>query len=177
MTKLLGQWKALFAAFALGGGVGGCATATLTPKTVTAVQEVCIAERTTEETAFCLIGAYAIAVDELAAAREQGKLAPQVVSAVDPLIRETGERVAVAADAWGAVKGWRVEIEALQPLAEACIAAFKDEASIAQCIAGIGMKAATGEFNRLTRQAETDWATLRPKVEAVIRLNQKETAQ
>ncbi|MBI1401466.1 hypothetical protein [Hyphomonas sp.] len=165
--------KAFAAAFALG-NVSGCA---LLPgvmpgaKTVDAVSEVCLADRHPEETAFCFIGTYAAVVDALATEREAGTLDPKIEAAADVAINATAERVAVASELWGAVAGYRTEVEALEPLAKTCIETVSDQSKLSECLAAVGYLTATGELKRLTEQAKADWSTLKPKVEAVIGLD------
>lgn len=157
------------AMFALG-NASGCATAPFLPgaKTVDAVSEVCLADRHPEETAFCFIGTYAAVVDALAAEREAGTLDPKIEAAADVAINATAERVAVASELWGAVAGWRAEVETLKPLAEKCIETVSDRTKLTDCLGAVGYLTATGELKRYTEQAKKDWATLKPKVEAVI---------
>lgn len=158
-------------AFALGNATG-CAGAPFLPgaKTVDAVSEVCLADRHPEETAFCFIGTYAAVVDALATEREAGTLDPRIEAAADVAINATAERVAVASELWGAVAGWRAEVETLKPLAEKCIETVSDRTKLTDCLGAVGYLTATGELKRYTEQAKKDWATLKPKVEAVIGL-------
>ncbi|MBK8199245.1 MAG: hypothetical protein IPK75_12850 [Acidobacteria bacterium] len=164
--------KWLAAAFALGNATGCALLPEVVPgaKTVNAVQEVCLADRHPEETAFCFIGTYAAAVDALATEREAGTLDPKIEAAADVAINATSERVAVASELWGAVAGWRSEVDTLEPLAKTCIETVTDRAKLNDCLAAVGYLTATGELKRVTEQAKTDWATLKPKVEAVIGL-------
>lgn len=163
--------KALAAVFMLG-NASGCATAPFLPgaKTVDAVSEVCLADRHPEETAFCFIGTYAAVVDALATEREAGTLDPKIEAAADVAINATAERVAVASELWGAVAGWRAEVDNLKPLAEKCIETVSDRTKLTDCLGAVGYLTATGELKRYTEQAKKDWATLKPKVEAVIGL-------
>lgn len=158
-------------AFALGNATG-CAGAPFIPgaKTVDAVSEVCLTDRHPEETAFCFIGTYAAVVDALAAEREAGTLDPKIEAAADVAINATAERVAVASELWGAVAGWRAEVDTLEPLAKKCIETVSDRTKLTDCLTAVGYLTATGELKRYTEQAKKDWATLKPKVEAVIGL-------
>jgi hypothetical protein len=158
------------AVFALGNATGCSILPNVIPgaQTVDAVQEVCLPERHPEELAFCFIGTYAAVVDALAAEREAGTLDPKVEAAADVAITATAERVAVAADLWGAVAGWRTEAETLKPLAEKCIETVSDRSKLNECLGAVGYLTATGELKRVTELAKKDWATLKPKVEAVI---------
>ncbi len=162
----------LAAMFALGNATGCSILPKVIPgaQTVDAVQDVCLADRHPEEVAFCFIGTYAAVVDALAAEREAGTLDPKVEAAADVAIKATAERVAVASELWGAVAGWRTEVETLEPLAKACIETVSDRTKLNDCLAAVGYLTATGELKRVTEQAKTDWATLKPKVEAVIGL-------
>jgi hypothetical protein len=162
----------LAAAFAFGNATGCAILPEVIPgaKTVDAVKEVCLEDRHPEETAFCFIGTYAAAVDALAAEREAGTLDPKVVAVADVAINATAERVAVASELWGAVAGWRSEVDALEPLAKTCIETVSDRTKLNECLGAIGYLTATGELKRYTEQAKKDWATLKPKVEAVIGL-------
>lgn len=171
--------KWLAAAFALGNASGCAILPEVLPgaKTVEAVQEVCIQDRHPEETAFCFIGAYAAAIDALAAEREAGTLDPKIVAAADVAINASAERVAVAADLWGAVTGWRAEVDTLKPLADKCIETVTDQSKLTECLGAVGYLTATGELKRVTAQAQTDWATLKPKVEAVIGLRRDAAAE
>lgn len=164
----------VFAAIFVLGNASGC---TILPeivpgaKTTAAVQEICLEDRHPEETAFCFIGAYAAAVDALAAEREAGTLDPKVVQYADVAINTTAEPVALAAESWGTVAKWRMEVDTLRPLAEKCIETVSDQSKLSDCLGAVGYLTATGELSRLAAEAQSDWATLKPKVEAVIGLN------
>lgn len=169
--------KGLTAAFMIGNATGCAILPEVLPgaKTAAAVKEVCLEDRHPEETAFCLIGTYAAAVDALAAEREAGTLDPKVVAVADVAINASAERVAVATELWGAVAGWRTEVDTLKPLAETCIKTVTDQSKLTECLGAVGYLTATGELKRVTEQAKTDWATLKPKVEAVIGLKPSES--
>lgn len=150
--------------------LGGIAAASLTtctaceaipslsqPQTVTAVHEVCLTERTAEQSAFCLIGTYAATVDELAASRERGELSPEAVKVLDVAINQTGERVAVATELWGAVAGYRAQIEAIRG-----------------GVSDGDLLAVSAQLREAVSQAQADWATLRPKLLAVINFDKTE---
>lgn len=173
MFEMIRKHAAALIAVAFGlGNASGCAISDNLPgtRTIAAVQEVCLEDRHPEETAFCFIGTYAAVVDAIAAEREAGTLDPKVVQYADIAINASAERVAVASDLWGAVAGWRAEVDTLKPLADKCIETISDQSKLSECLGAVGYLTATGELSRVTAQAKTDWATLKPQVEAVIGL-------
>ena len=129
-----------------------------TPKTVTAVDEVCLTETTREEAALCLIQAYAITVDELADARLRGDLSDTAIAVLDVAITQTGERVAVAAETWAAVITLTEHYERIKGVAS-------EGDLIALSI----------EIQKATAKAITEWNYLEPQVLNVITLKEEYT--
>jgi hypothetical protein len=161
--------KVIVAAFAIG-NASGCATAPYLPgsQSAAAVKEVCLTERTAEESALCLIGTYNAAVDALADERAAGTLDPQVVAVLDRTINAVSPRLAASQELWGKVAFYREEVEELKPLAEACVKAFSDPDKIASCMASVGYAAATGQLSEVARAAKEDFATVKPLILEVI---------
>lgn len=152
------------------GNVTGCTTSTIIPGTQTAgaVKEVCLTERTVEESALCLIGTYNAAVDALADEREAGTLDPNVEAVLDRTINAVSPRLAASQELWAKVAFWREEVDTLRPLAEKCIEVFSDQDKIAGCMASVGYAAATGQLNTISTQAKTDFAEIKPLILEVI---------
>ena len=157
MFSNLKMWLAAFCVFALG-TCTGCATSLggiVPSQTYDAVTEDCLTLETISDEALCLLGGAAIAIDELAEAREEGKLKPQVVDALDPVINAVAPRLEASALLWGGVAGYYAQLEVAKG-----------------AISEGDYLALTVELQQATAQAVSDWTTLKPRVIDLILLKE-----
>lgn len=155
MLSGMKKWATgLIAALAL----GTCAACSnfVPSQTVAAVQEECLTLDQIDKEALCLIGTYAITVDELAEEREAGNIPAAVEGPLNVLINETAPRVEAAALTWGAVISYREYAKELQ-----------GNVSEEKYLEAVGV------FQAAFAEAVTDWATLRPKILELVTLKEE----